>query len=240
MSADARRRSVAVRALRPRPGAEPGTVRCALLSDVAAERDWVADQSVAALSRGRRRRRDGRRPPRCWCAATPTPPRSPRHCGRAGCPVEVVGLAGLLAVDEVADVVAMLRLVADPGGGRRGDAGAHRPALATRLPAISPRCGAARSNPRLTARRARPRVAEQIVAQAGARCRLPPAWPTPSRSRAVREAYSVAGYGRICALGRGADHTAGAPRSSGGRPCRRGAPDAGRRRRGARPDSVRR
>ena len=34
-----------------------------------------------------------------------------------GVPVEVVGLAGLLAVPEVADVVAMLRLVADPGAG---------------------------------------------------------------------------------------------------------------------------
>ena len=43
VSAEARRRSVAVRALRPRPGAESGTIRCALLSDVAAERDWVAD-----------------------------------------------------------------------------------------------------------------------------------------------------------------------------------------------------
>src|SRR4029077_8202234 len=43
VSADARRRSVAVRALRSRPDAEPGTVRCALLTDVQAEREWVAD-----------------------------------------------------------------------------------------------------------------------------------------------------------------------------------------------------
>src|SRR6201999_1004737 len=34
-----------------------------------------------------------------------------------GVPVEVVGLAGLLSVPEVADVVAMLRLVADPTAG---------------------------------------------------------------------------------------------------------------------------
>ena len=34
-----------------------------------------------------------------------------------GVPVEVVGLAGLLSVPEVADVVAMLRLVADPAAG---------------------------------------------------------------------------------------------------------------------------
>ncbi|MGA8329740.1 MAG: ATP-dependent helicase, partial [Mycobacterium sp.] len=38
ISADARRRSVAVRALRSRPDAAPGTVRCALLADVQAER----------------------------------------------------------------------------------------------------------------------------------------------------------------------------------------------------------
>ena len=43
VSAEARRRSVAVRPLRPRPDAQPGTVRCALLPDVAAERDWIAD-----------------------------------------------------------------------------------------------------------------------------------------------------------------------------------------------------
>ncbi|MFY9922082.1 MAG: ATP-dependent helicase, partial [Mycobacterium sp.] len=43
VSAEARRRSVAVQSLRPRPGAEPGTIRCALLGDVEAERDWVAD-----------------------------------------------------------------------------------------------------------------------------------------------------------------------------------------------------
>ena len=34
-----------------------------------------------------------------------------------GLPVEVVGLAGLLGVSEVADVIAMLRLVADPTAG---------------------------------------------------------------------------------------------------------------------------
>ncbi|MFZ3317370.1 ATP-dependent helicase, partial [Mycobacterium sp.] len=43
VSADARRRSVAVHALRSRPDAAPGTVRCALLPDVQAEREWVAD-----------------------------------------------------------------------------------------------------------------------------------------------------------------------------------------------------
>ncbi|MEI4920448.1 hypothetical protein Q8G81_33345, partial [Klebsiella pneumoniae] len=34
-----------------------------------------------------------------------------------GIPAEVVGLAGLLSIPEVAEVVAMLRLVADPTAG---------------------------------------------------------------------------------------------------------------------------
>ncbi|MEX7474299.1 ATP-dependent helicase [Mycobacterium adipatum] len=112
VSAQARKRSVSVRELLPRPDAEPGIVRAALLNDVVEERDWVADQ-VAARYRG-----------------TPTPPTAAvlvrRNADAApmaealtarGIPVEVVGLAGLLAIPEVADVVAMLRLAVDPTGG---------------------------------------------------------------------------------------------------------------------------
>ncbi|MCF6385376.1 ATP-dependent helicase [Mycobacterium sp. MBM] len=112
VSEPARKRSVSVRELLPRPDAEPGIIRAALLSDVVAERDWVADQ-VAERYR-----------------ATPTPPTAAvlvrRNADAApmaealtarGIPVEVVGLAGLLAIPEVADVVAMLRLVVDPTGG---------------------------------------------------------------------------------------------------------------------------
>ncbi|MGV0741678.1 ATP-dependent helicase [Mycolicibacterium sp. XJ870] len=116
VSAEARRRSVAVRALRPRPDADPGTIRCALLSDVAAERDWVADHLAqryhAAIEGG---------------IAVPTAAVLVRRNADAGpiadaltargVPVEVVGVAGLLAVTEVADLVAMLRLVADPTAG---------------------------------------------------------------------------------------------------------------------------
>src|SRR6202040_3180726 len=43
VSAEARRRSVAVRALRPRPDAAPGVIQCALLADVETKRDWIAD-----------------------------------------------------------------------------------------------------------------------------------------------------------------------------------------------------
>ena len=113
VSAEARRRSVAVRSLRPRPDAAPGTIRCALLSDVEAERDWMADH-LARIYREA-------------AGAVPTAAVLVRRNADAapmadaltarGVPVEVVGLAGLLAVPEVADVVAMLRLVADPTAG---------------------------------------------------------------------------------------------------------------------------
>ncbi len=116
VSAEARRRSVAVQPLRPRPGAEPGTIRCALLGDVEAERDWVADHIA-------------RRYHRAEDAGTPVPTAAVlvrRNADAApmadaltarGVPVEVVGLAGLLSVTEVADVVAMLRLAAEPAAG---------------------------------------------------------------------------------------------------------------------------
>ena len=112
VSAEARRRSVSVRELLPRPDAEAGDIRCALLTDVVTERDWVADEIARRY------------------LATPVPPTTAvlvrRNADAApmadaltarGVPVEVVGLAGLLAIPEVADVVAMLRLIADPTGG---------------------------------------------------------------------------------------------------------------------------
>ena len=113
VSAEARRRSVAVRALRPRPDAEPGTIRCALLSDVAAERDWVADHLARIY-----REAPGAVPTAAVLVRrnADAAPMADALTAR-GVPVEVVGLAGLLAVPEVADVVATLRLVADPTAG---------------------------------------------------------------------------------------------------------------------------
>jgi DNA helicase-2/ATP-dependent DNA helicase PcrA len=116
VSAEARRRSVAVRALRPRPDAEPGTIRCALLTDVAAERDWVAEH----LARLYHDSRDNGVPaPTAAVLVRRNADAAPMADALTvrGVPVEVVGLAGLLAVPEVADVVAMLRLAADPTAG---------------------------------------------------------------------------------------------------------------------------
>lgn len=116
ISAEARRRSVAVRPLRPRPDAPPGTVRCALLPDVVAERDWIADH---LREHYRQADDEGVAPPTAAVLVRRNADAAPiADALRArGIPVEVVGLAGLLAVPEVADVVAMLRLVADPTAG---------------------------------------------------------------------------------------------------------------------------
>ncbi len=116
ISAEARRRSVAVQALRSRPDAPPGTVRCALLPDVRAEREWIADH---LHTRYRQADAEGVGPPTAAVLVRRNSDAAPvADALRArGIPVEVVGLAGLLSVPEVADVVAMLRLVADPTAG---------------------------------------------------------------------------------------------------------------------------
>ena len=116
ISAEARRRSVAVHALRSRPDAPPGTVRCALLTDVRTEREWIADHLDEHY---RRARTDGVSPPTAAVLVRRNSDAAPiADALRArGIPVEVVGLAGLLLIPEVADVVAMLRLVADPTAG---------------------------------------------------------------------------------------------------------------------------
>lgn len=116
VSTQARRRSVAVRSLRPRPDAAPGTIRCALLSDVVAERDWVADH-LADLYHSARN--DGSAAPSAAVLVRRNADAAPMADALTarGVPVEVVGLAGLLGVPEVADVVATLRLIADPTAG---------------------------------------------------------------------------------------------------------------------------
>jgi DNA helicase II / ATP-dependent DNA helicase PcrA len=116
VSAEARRRSVAVRPLRPRPDAPPGTVRCALLPDVQAEREWIADHLQGHYQRAQA---EDASPPTAAVLVRRNADAAPiADAIRArGIPVEVVGLAGLLSVPEVADIVAMLRLVADPAAG---------------------------------------------------------------------------------------------------------------------------
>lgn len=116
VSAEARRGSVAVQPLRSRPDAAPGTVRCGLLRDVESEREWVADHIAA---RYREAAEAGAPVPTAAVLLRRNADSGPiaEALAARGVPVEVVGLAGLLSVGEVADVVAMLRLVADPMAG---------------------------------------------------------------------------------------------------------------------------
>jgi DNA helicase II / ATP-dependent DNA helicase PcrA len=116
LSEEARRRSVAVHTLRPRPDAAPGTILTAMLSDVQAEREWVAEHLA-------RRYRDvrvrGVRVPTAAVLVRRNADAAPMAQALAarGVPVEVVGLGGLLGITEVTDIVAMLRLVAEPAAG---------------------------------------------------------------------------------------------------------------------------
>ena len=197
VSAEARRRSVAVRELRARPDAEPGTVACALLSDVAAERDWLADHIAARF------RTEGDAPTTAAVLVRRNADAGPiADALRArGVPVEVVGLAGLLAVDEVADVVAMLRLVADPSAGAAAMRVLTGPrwrlgagdiaALWRRARTLDHRPVAAESSGLASARQ----IVAQLAPDADMAC-LADAINDPGNA----DAYSVAGYGRICAL----------------------------------------
>jgi DNA helicase-2/ATP-dependent DNA helicase PcrA len=197
ISAEARRRSVAVRALRPRPDAPPGTVRCALLPDVQSEREWIADHLHGHYQQARAA---GISPPTAAVLVRRNADAAPVAAAlRArGIPVEVVGLAGLLSVPEVADLVAMLRLVADPTAGaaamrvlagpRWRLGGRDIAALWRRAQTLG---GAERS--------AEAATAESIAMEAG------PDADTASLADAIADpgpvdAYSIVGYERIAAL----------------------------------------
>ncbi|MGU3500290.1 ATP-dependent helicase [Mycobacterium sp. C31M] len=194
VSEPARRRSVSVRELLPRPDAAPGTVRAALLTDVVAERDWVADQVAARY------------------LATDTPPTAAvlvrRNADAApmaaaltarGVPVEVVGLAGLLAIPEVADVVAMLRLIVDPTGGAAAMRVLTGPRwrLGARDITALWRRAVALDEPAAGEPGSMARIAAQAAPDADTAC-LADAICDPG----TEDQYSALGYTRITALGR--------------------------------------
>ncbi|KUH89248.1 MULTISPECIES: ATP-dependent DNA helicase [unclassified Mycobacterium] len=198
VSAQARSRSVAVRSLRPRPDAAPGIIRCALLNNVVAEREWVADH-IADLYHGAR----GRGPAPTTAVLVrrnaDAAPMADALTAR-GVPVEVVGLAGLLGVPEVADVVAMLRLIADPTAG----SAAMRVLTGPRwrlggrdITALWRRAVRLDDTGSVESAGAAERIATQAGPDADAAC-LAEAVIDPG----APEAYSSTGYARIVALGR--------------------------------------
>src|SRR6185436_4457132 len=82
----------------------------------ATERDWVADHLASMYHEARS---DGAAVPTAAVLVRRNADAAPMADALAarGVPAEVVGVAGLLAVPEVADLVATLRLVADPTAG---------------------------------------------------------------------------------------------------------------------------
>jgi DNA helicase II / ATP-dependent DNA helicase PcrA len=108
--------AVGVGALVAGPGAVTGDVRVALLPDVTAELDWMAE---AVAARWRAAADAGVEPP---TSAVLVRRRADMDGVAAALrardlPVEVVGLGGLLDTPEVRDLVSALRLVADPLAG---------------------------------------------------------------------------------------------------------------------------
>jgi DNA helicase-2/ATP-dependent DNA helicase PcrA len=112
VSAPVRDEPVPVGELRPRPGAPRGAARWSVAETVQGEDDWLAD-AVAELWA------DAERPP---STAVLLRRRSDMPAVAAalrarGLPVEVVGVGGLVDEPEVADLIAMLRLVVDHESG---------------------------------------------------------------------------------------------------------------------------
>ncbi len=98
-------------ALRPAPGAErDGVVRCALLNTHTEEIDWLADSLAHLVRTGT--------PPgeiAVLCRTAGDFPAIQAALVARDIPVEVVGLAGLLHLPEVADLVAVCEVLQDPG-----------------------------------------------------------------------------------------------------------------------------
>lgn len=107
---------VTVDALRPRPGATPGAVALALTETVADERHWIAERVAAQWEA---HADAGAPPPTSAVLVRRNADAAPlaEALRERGLPVEIVGLGGLLATPEVADVIATLRLIADPAAG---------------------------------------------------------------------------------------------------------------------------
>ncbi|WP_167477441.1 ATP-dependent DNA helicase [Nocardia arthritidis] len=197
---------VTVDALRAKPDAGSGVVALALTETVADEREWIAERIAAEWAERR--------------AADAVPPTSAvlvrRNADAAplaealrakGLPVEIVGLGGLLATPEVADIVATLRLIAEPGAGSaamRILTGARWRIGVTDLAALARRARDLSIRPHTG-------DAAEITDSAALADALREVAPEPAEQAGLADAiadpgpaehYSAAGYARIEALGR--------------------------------------
>ncbi|RJO79902.1 ATP-dependent helicase [Nocardia panacis] len=198
---------VTVDALRAKPAAGPGIVALALTETVAEERDWVADRIAAEWAPARL---GGDPPPTSAVLVRRNADAAPlAEALRAkGLPVEIVGLGGLLATPEVADILATLRLIAEPGAGSaamRVLTGARWRIGVTDLAALARR---ARD---LSIGRPRSGETTEITDAAALDGALREVAPEPAEQAGLADAiadpgpqeeYSALGYARIEELGR--------------------------------------
>lgn len=196
-----------VDALRAKPGAEPGVVALALTTTVVDEREWVAERIAEEW---RARHEAGEEPPTSAVLVRRNADAAPlsEALRERGLPVEIVGLGGLLSTPEVADIVATLRLIAEPSSGSaavRVLTGARWRIGVADLAALSRRArdlsvsrpggeASAEITDGAALREALREVAPEPVEQAGLADAI--ADPGPA------ENYSPAGYARIEALAR--------------------------------------
>ncbi len=131
VSASVRAGAVKVNELRPRVGAETGDMKYGLFPTAADEEVWVAEQIAQRWLRagwGRPDRPGAAQPAAGVCSDCPPTTAVLMRRRRdmepmamalraVGLPVEVVGLGGLLSEPEVADLLALLRVLVDPTAG---------------------------------------------------------------------------------------------------------------------------
>ncbi|MEU4342908.1 ATP-dependent DNA helicase [Nocardia sp. NPDC023852] len=198
---------VTVDALRAKPDAGPGVVALALTGTVAEEREWVAERIAVEWSA---RRTAGQEPPTSAVLVRRNADAAPlaEALREQGLPVEIVGLGGLLATPEVADIVATLRLVAEPGAGSaamrvltgaRWRIGvADIAALARRARDLSIRRPAQENTAEIADRAALDAALREVAPEPAEQAGLADAIADPGPA----EQYSAAGFARLEALGR--------------------------------------
>ncbi|MEV5839029.1 ATP-dependent DNA helicase [Nocardia sp. NPDC052112] len=198
---------VTVDALRAKPDAASGLVALALAETVAEERDWVAGRIAAEWVT---KREAGEPPPTSAVLVRRNADAAPlaEALRERGLPVEIVGLGGLLATPEVADIVATLRLIAEPGAGSaamRILTGARWRIGVTDLAALARR---ARD---LSISRLHGHEVDEITDSAALAEALREVAPEPAEQAGLADAiadpgppeqYSESGFERIVALGR--------------------------------------
>ncbi|MBF6336996.1 UvrD-helicase domain-containing protein [Nocardia abscessus] len=198
---------VTVDALRAKPDAGPGEVALALTETVAGEREWVAERIAAQWAA---RRAAQQQPPTSAVLVRRNADAAPlAEALRAqGLPVEIVGLGGLLATPEVADIVATLRLIAEPGSG----SAAMRVLTGARWRiGVADIAALARRARDLSIRRPGSEAGAEIADGATLDEALRDVAPEPAEQAGLADAvadpgppeqYSAAGFARIEALGR--------------------------------------